>query len=287
MPWKDSVKIETDCLLQISCITGLKIKRLKLSSDHHTFPVIFFKNIRYLKKIDFSTEDLHYKEILKNLRRCFVSLNYIEYSEEYMKGKNKNIKNDKIIRDKLDSVIDVLKADNYYRIPWFLHDLLNKVFFSEPIPAEVMLKLAWIFDPQRKYCGPNKDSLINLLSAIRIITKGTMEEERKKKVLLMKNSPGDFSNAYLLNVIDINLKEMAGFLNCNFLHPNWNEEGFKEYFLIMMFLRSPYKIENKNGCFDYMGYYTRNRNNLDVGLDKSSMQRLRYLLDFYYEISFE
>lgn len=242
----------------IAAITGRKLKNLRGRNRHHYFPMVLQKTIKYLRKIDYRTDDPYYGFIVDNIRAVLMQMGTISRSEIAVFPGGKTHGGERKMRNCLDGLEADLYKDSYCYVPAYLHDLFNRLFAGELTPPEALLKLEWMFDDRRMYNGENKENLIDFLVSVCVLEKKRIfSAEEIKKMRLLRNSKEDIRNADILPLLDLEIPDIVRMLNAYFFHPYWNREGYKKHFLLLMFLKPPDRLKKTNITV-YLDYYRNN-----------------------------
>lgn len=277
-------------LEQIAALTLFKLSYLKKENKHHPVPLVLIDTARFLLKIDFQTEDSYYSFIIKNIKGFFHLMEEVRQDEVEKCGQNQGARalTDDEVKNKIDSLIKELFGRNFCRVPQFLHELFNKILAGELTPAEVLLKLEWIFDERRYYVGQNKENLVDFLSSVSVLEKRhkfTVEET--KKIHAIRNSADDFQNASLLELFALSIDDITKVLSEYFFHPYWGREEFKEHFLLLMFLKPPDRLQKTNMSM-YLEYFRHNGiNNVLKNMDPQEKYLLNDFLNRFSRVNWE
>jgi len=280
-------------LEQIEDMTGRKLSNLKRKNQHHPVPSVLADTVGYLMRIDFQTEDSHYSFIIKNIRNLLKQMDCAEEdigqkTEDNKNGKGKKDVSIKKIKNKLKSLILELASQNYYYVPQFLHELFNRLFAGELTPAEVLLKLEWMFDKRRNYCGENKENLVDFLLSVCILEKKRIfTKAEKERIRVIRNSADDVHPVLLLKTLGLEISDIVDALSRYFFHPYWGMERFKKHFLLLMFLKPPDRLKKTNMSM-YLEYYKHNGiHNVLRNMNEEEIRLLKYFLNRFSQMEWE
>ncbi len=271
-------------LVMIAVMTGRKLQNLRGKNKHHYFPSVLDKTIRYLRKIDYYTDDPYYSFIVNNIRAVLVQMGTINKSEMTESANGKIHGGEKKIRNCMDGLEADLYKDSYCYVPPYLHDLFNRLFAGEITPPEALLKLEWIFDERRVYNGENKENLIDFLVSVSVLEKKRIfTADEIKRIRLLRNGKEDVRNAALLRILSLEIQDVIDMLNLYFFHPYWNRERYKKHFLLLMFLKPPDRLKKTNISM-YLDYYRNNGlRRVFRDIDEGDMKLLVFFLSRFSE----
>ncbi len=244
-------------LEMMSAATGRKISYLRRKNRHHYFPSVLANTARYLRRIDFRTEDPYYDFIVNNIRAVLMKMGRIGRSEISVCG-GKISGGEKKIKNHLDGLAADLDIYKYCFVPAYLHELFNKLFAGELTPPEVLLKLEWMFDDRRFYNGENKENLIDFLVSICVIEKKRIfTREQIREISMLRKSKDDVKNIEILKFLGLEIADIVDMLDMYFFHPYWKQERYQNHFLLLMFLKPMDRLKKTNISM-YMEYYRSN-----------------------------